>query len=205
MVAAGCLAERFGEALTQDIPELDGVLGTRRWFEIDRLVQEIERGGRPCWHGAEPVADPTFTRQAGGPTAYVKIAEGCNMSCTFCAIPGFKGAQRSKSPAAIVSEIRDLVAAGVREVILVSQNTTAYGLDCCGTSRLAPVRRPSTPRLSLRLCLAPHLTGSGPRWPGCWRRSAPRCPICRGCASTTATRGGWTTTCCRRWPVCPRW
>ena len=58
VVAAGCLAERFGEALTQDIPELDGVLGTRRWFEIDRLVQEIERGGRPCWHGAEPVADP---------------------------------------------------------------------------------------------------------------------------------------------------
>ena len=206
VVAAGCLAERFGEALTQDIPELDGVLGTRRWFEIDRLVQEIERGGRPCWHGAEPVADPTFKRQAGGPTAYVKIAEGCNMSCTFCAIPGFKGAQRSKSPAAIVSEIRDLVAAGVREVILVSQNTTAYGLDLLRDippSVLArcPLVRPS--------CLAPLPArlpaGSGPRWPGCWRRSAPRCPICRGCASTTATRGGWTTTCCRRWPVCPRW
>jgi ribosomal protein S12 methylthiotransferase len=148
VVAAGCLAERFGEALTKDIPELDGVLGTRRWFEIDRLVQEIERGGRPCWHGAEPVADPTFTRQAGGPTAYVKIAEGCNMSCTFCAIPGFKGAQRSKSPAAIVSEIRDLVAAGVREVILVSQNTTAYGLDLLRDARDVPTGAPSTVSVS---------------------------------------------------------
>ncbi|MGH2350080.1 MAG: 30S ribosomal protein S12 methylthiotransferase RimO, partial [Chloroflexota bacterium] len=129
VVAAGCLAERFGEALQQDIPELDGILGTRRWFEIDRLLGEIERGGRPCWHGADPVDDPTFSRRADGPTAYVKIAEGCNMSCTFCAIPSFKGAQRSKAPADIIREIRQLVAGGVREVILVSQNTTAYGQD----------------------------------------------------------------------------
>ena len=76
VVAAGCLAERFGEALTQDIPELDGVLGTRRWFEIDRLVQEIERGGRPCWHGAEPVADPTFTRRPPAPRRTSRSPKG---------------------------------------------------------------------------------------------------------------------------------
>ena len=129
VVAAGCLAERYGAALASDIPELDGILGTRRWFEIDRLLDQVERGVRPCWHGAEPLADPSFGRTAAGPTAYVKIAEGCNMSCTFCAIPGFKGAQRSKRPADVVAEIRQLVDGGVREVILVSQNTTAYGLD----------------------------------------------------------------------------
>ena len=129
VIAAGCLAERFGDALAQDMPELDGILGTRRWFEIDRLVQDIERGGRPCWHGAEPKTDPDFQRRVSSPTAYVKIAEGCNMSCTFCAIPGFKGAQRSRPPESIVAEVRQLVAGGVREVVLVSQNTTAYGQD----------------------------------------------------------------------------
>src|SRR5204863_1281838 len=81
------------------------------------------------WHGAEPAPDPTFSRQAAGPMAYVKIAEGCNMTCTFCAIPSFKGLQRSKAPADIIAEIRQLVDGGVREVILVSQNTTAYGQD----------------------------------------------------------------------------
>ncbi|MEN9614729.1 MAG: hypothetical protein RL022_151 [Chloroflexota bacterium] len=129
VVAAGCLAERFGDALENDIPELDGILGTRQWFEIDRLLAEVERGVRPCWHGAEPVTDPMFTRQASGPTAYVKIAEGCNMTCTFCAIPSFKGLQRSKAVDDIVAEVRQLVDGGAKEVILVSQNTTAYGLD----------------------------------------------------------------------------
>ena len=133
VIAAGCLAERFGEALARDIPELDGVLGTRRWFEIDKLVERVEQGQRPCWHGADPVDDPTFSRRAGGPTAYVKIAEGCNMSCTFCAIPGFKGKQRSKRPSDVVAEVQQLVAGGVREVILVSQNTTAYGQDLART------------------------------------------------------------------------
>jgi ribosomal protein S12 methylthiotransferase len=70
-----------------------------------------------------------FTRQASGPTAYVKIAEGCNMTCTFCAIPSFKGLQRSKAVDDIVAEVRQLVDGGAKEVILVSQNTTAYGLD----------------------------------------------------------------------------
>ncbi len=155
VVAAGCLAERFGEALAQDMPELDGVLGTRRWFEIDRLVGEIERGARPCWHGADPAADPSFPRQADGPTAYVKIAEGCNMSCTFCAIPGFKGAQRSKSRSEIVQEIRELADGGVREVILVSQNTTAYGQDLAQ----APADRGTAlARLLEEICAGvPHL------------------------------------------------
>jgi ribosomal protein S12 methylthiotransferase len=135
VIAAGCLAERFGAALEQEIPELDGILGTRRWHQIDRLVQELERGVRPCWHGAGPNAaggagdDPTFRRRAAGPTAYVKIAEGCNMSCSFCAIPSFKGPQRSKPPADVIREVRELVDGGAREVILVAQNSTAYGQD----------------------------------------------------------------------------
>ena len=133
IVAAGCMAERFGDALKSDVPELDGILGTRRWHEIDRLLEEVERGEKPCWHdvagSAERALDPSFTRSATSPTAYVKIAEGCNMTCTFCAIPSFKGKQRSKSPDDVVREVQELVAGGVKEVILVSQNTTAYGQD----------------------------------------------------------------------------
>ena len=141
VIAAGCLAERFGEALQQDIPELDGVLGTRRWHEIDLLVEQIERGARPCWYGVDTAdgraPDPTFARTAVSPTAYVKIAEGCNMTCTFCAIPSFTGKQRSKSPEDIVREVTELVEGGVREVILVSQNTTAYGQDLASEPELA--------------------------------------------------------------------
>lgn len=149
VIAAGCLAERFGDALQQDIPELDGILGTRRWYEIAKLVQDVERGGRPCWHGAEPASDPTFSRTASGPTAYVKIAEGCNMTCTFCAIPSFKGLQRSKAPADVVREISELVASGVREVILVSQNTTAYGQDF---AREPDLRGTTLARLLEQIC-----------------------------------------------------
>jgi ribosomal protein S12 methylthiotransferase len=132
VIAAGCLAERYGEALKHEIPELDGILGTRRWHEIDKLLEAVERGSRPCWHGVDGTGeglDPTFVRHATAPTAYVKIAEGCNMTCTFCAIPSFKGKQRSKAPVDIVREIRELVGGGVQEIILVSQNTTAYGQD----------------------------------------------------------------------------
>jgi ribosomal protein S12 methylthiotransferase len=156
VIAAGCLAERFGEALRGDIPELDGILGTRRWHEIDKLVAEVERGARPCWHGLDGdgtadgrAADPTFSRRAGGPTAYVKIAEGCNMTCTFCAIPSFKGKQRSKAPDDIVREVRELVAGGVREVILVSQNTTAYGQDLASEPSLSGT---TIARLLERIC-----------------------------------------------------
>ena len=159
VIAAGCLAERFGDALEQEIPELDGILGTRRWYEIAQLMQQVERGLRPCWHGAEPAEDPTFTRRGpqgpaplvAGPTAYVKIAEGCNMRCTFCAIPSFKGPQRSKPPEDVVREVRELVDAGVREVILVSQNTTAYGQDL---ARRPSHRGTALARLLERICAA---------------------------------------------------
>ncbi|HXI15199.1 MAG TPA: 30S ribosomal protein S12 methylthiotransferase RimO [Chloroflexota bacterium] len=157
VIAAGCLAERYGDALRTDVPELDGILSTRRWHEIDQLVSEVERGARPCWQGAgdEPSAvgeglDPTFTRDAEGrATAYVKIAEGCNMTCTFCAIPGFKGAQRSKPPEDIVREVTELVATGIQEVILVSQNTTAYGQDFAKEPSLSGT---SLARLLERIC-----------------------------------------------------
>ena len=153
VIAAGCMAERFGDALRDDIPELDGILGTRRWHEIDRLLEEVERGARPCWHGVDDAdgraLDPTFSRSAGSPTAYVKIAEGCNMTCTFCAIPGFKGKQRSKSPDDVVREVRELVDRGVREVILVSQNTTAYGQDLASEPHLTGT---TLARLLERIC-----------------------------------------------------
>jgi ribosomal protein S12 methylthiotransferase len=145
VIAAGCLAERYGDALDKEMPELDGIIGTRQWFEIDRLLAEVERGARPCWHGADAVADPSFARRASGPTAYVKIAEGCNMSCTFCAIPSFKGTQRSKSVADVLAEVRQLTDDGAREVILVAQNSTAYGLDLArepgATRRSSPLAR----------------------------------------------------------------
>lgn len=128
LVAAGCMSQRYPEQLVRQIPELDGVLGTLRWAEIDALLNEAARGERPCWTG-EQRGGAMERRTAQGPSAYLKIADGCNAPCAFCAIPRIKGAQRSKPLAAVVAEARDLAAQGVKEIVLIAQDTTAYAMD----------------------------------------------------------------------------
>ncbi len=138
LVAAGCLAQLWGERLLAHVPGLDGLLGTRRWSEIGRLVEELEAGGdrrRPAPAALlddPPPQVPDSAVQAvarQGASAYVKIADGCSAPCGFCAIPLIKGPAASRPAAAVVADAAALAAAGVREMVLIAQDTTAYGRD----------------------------------------------------------------------------
>jgi ribosomal protein S12 methylthiotransferase len=136
LIATGCLSQRWGDALLQAVPGLDGLLSTRRWNEVEALFQEIEaRNGRQepgslTWLGDslfDTAEQQQFARQ--GASAYLKIADGCSAPCAFCAIPLIKGPAASRPAAAIVRDAAGLVAGGVKEIVLIAQDTTAYGRD----------------------------------------------------------------------------
>lgn len=134
LVAAGCLAQREGGGVQRDVPGLDGIIGCRNWPEIARLVEDVthrpfQEGRRiPVLLGGELQLGAVRRSPRQG-SAYVKISDGCDAACSFCAIPSIKGGHRSKPPEQLLAEVRQLVEGGVREVILVGQDTTAYGLD----------------------------------------------------------------------------
>ncbi len=137
LIAAGCLSQRYGEALVQEVPGIDGVLGTRRWMDIVPLVRRIqnERSRDPIYHLPENAytvgRDEQGVLRAAiqGASAYLKIADGCRRPCAFCAIPKIKGTLVSRSPQTIVQEAVQLQDAGIQEIILISQDTTDYGHD----------------------------------------------------------------------------
>jgi ribosomal protein S12 methylthiotransferase len=135
LIVTGCLSQRYGPELLAEIPEVDGLLGTS---ELDRIVQLVDQAaGRQDWVGSAPpgyLYDARTPRLLTGrlPYAYVKIAEGCDMGCTFCAIPQFRGKHRSRPLSDIVAEVEALHRRGIQEAILVSQDTLAYGRDLSG-------------------------------------------------------------------------
>jgi ribosomal protein S12 methylthiotransferase len=141
LIAAGCLAQRYDEEIRRRIPQVDAVLGTQSWPEIVNLVEELaDRGGpqvivRPDGDLVASVARDS----AESATAYVKIADGCSASCAFCAIPLIKGPQRSKPPEDILREAEELQALGVQELVLIAQNSTAYGRDLGMEDGLPPL------------------------------------------------------------------
>jgi ribosomal protein S12 methylthiotransferase len=125
LIAAGCLAERFAADLQRQAPQVDAVLGTRHWEQIPALVTKLGFSATvPANSGVAPSA------QAGPrPSAYLKIADGCDSSCAFCVIPQIKGPYQSKPVDQVLAEARDLAAQGVQEIVLVAQDTTLYGSD----------------------------------------------------------------------------
>jgi ribosomal protein S12 methylthiotransferase len=132
LVVTGCLAQRYGSELLQEMPEVDAVLGTSELHRIVELVGQAE--GRRDWVTSAPpgyLYDAATPRLLASrvPYAYVKIAEGCDMGCTFCAIPQFRGRHRSRALGDIVAEVQGLARRGIQEAILVSQDTLAYGRD----------------------------------------------------------------------------
>jgi len=137
LIAAGCLAQRTGEEILARVPQVDGLLGTRRWMEITRLVERLrdERHGRrraryQLLGDPETPLESAWERPpAVGGSAYLKISDGCSAPCAFCSIPGIKGRLRSRPFEAIVDEACALAAAGAREIVLVAQDTTDYGRD----------------------------------------------------------------------------
>src|SRR5262247_3142389 len=135
LIVTGCLTQRYGAEILRELPEVDGILGTSNLSRIVDLVRQA--AGRHDWATSAPpgyLYDATTPRLLTSrvPYAYVKIAEGCDMGCTFCAIPQFRGKHRSRPLADIVQEVEGLAARGVQEAILVSQDTLAYGRDLPG-------------------------------------------------------------------------
>ena len=135
LIVTGCLTQRYGGDILRELPEVDGILGTSGLERIVDLVRQA--AGRHDWASAAPpgyLYDATTPRLLTQrvPYAYVKIAEGCDMGCTFCAIPQFRGRHRSRPRADVVREVEALAGRGIQEAILVSQDTLAYGRDLPG-------------------------------------------------------------------------
>jgi ribosomal protein S12 methylthiotransferase len=123
MVVTGCLAERYGDELAAALPEADAVVG---FAGEGSLVDVVLRGRKPA--GVRDLLE--LPRPApSAPWAYVKVAEGCDRACAFCAIPSFRGKQRSRAPEAIEAEVRGLVEHGAAEIVLVAQDLAWYGRD----------------------------------------------------------------------------
>jgi ribosomal protein S12 methylthiotransferase len=135
LIVTGCLSQRYGREILDEIPEVDAILGTSELHRIVDLVKQA--GGRQDWASNAPpgylyaAATPRLLTQRV-PYAYVKIAEGCDMGCAFCAIPQFRGKHRSRPLKDIVAEVQGLAEWGIQEAILVSQDTLAYGKDLPG-------------------------------------------------------------------------
>jgi len=135
LIVAGCLVERYREDLEREIPEIDACIGVNQLKEIESLIEPGRRILPVYSEGAAApelfLYDETTPRlRATAPyTAYVKIAEGCDHTCAFCIIPKLRGVFRSRSPESILREVEMLTAQGVKEFVLISQDTTNYGTD----------------------------------------------------------------------------
>ncbi|MDJ0663827.1 MAG: 30S ribosomal protein S12 methylthiotransferase RimO [Acidimicrobiia bacterium] len=133
LVVIGCMAQRYEQELVDALPEADAVIGLDRYGELvgslDRLTEWQPLEIRPAQRSAMDILFETRRPTPSTPYAYVKVAEGCDKACTFCAIPQFRGKQRSRRPDNIHAEIAGLVAGGVGEVVLVAQDLAAYGRD----------------------------------------------------------------------------
>ena len=146
IIVTGCLAQRYQQELADEIPECDAVLGLGANDDIvevihrvmaDETVREFPSRDRWCLDGDRLQTTPHFF-------AYLRIADGCNNRCTYCAIPGIRGNLRSRTMENILEEAKKLVLGGVKEIVLVAQDTTVYGQDLYGESRL--------PQLLTELC-----------------------------------------------------
>jgi ribosomal protein S12 methylthiotransferase len=136
LIAAGCLTQRYGMEVAQKVRGIDGILGTRRWMDIVQVVRELRRTPHPdpLYHLPEDATtgsdeNNTLRASVAGASAYLKVADGCRRPCAFCAIPLIKGTAVSRPVGVIVEDARRLRDEGVRELVLIAQDTTDYGHD----------------------------------------------------------------------------
>ena len=164
LIVTGCMAQRYQDEIQQEIPEVDAVIGTTGYTEIvpilDEILAEAEASQKEA--AVEEPKEKSFVNccpsidllpasladkrvvTTGGYTAYLKIAEGCNNFCTYCIIPYIRGHYRSFPMEDLLEEARKLAEGGVKELILIAQETTVYGMDCYG--------RKALPELLTKLC-----------------------------------------------------
>lgn len=152
LIAAGCLAQRYQDEIQKEIPEVDAIVGTTA---IDAVADALEEvlSGKGHNHledvNRKPVYDKERIVTTGGHYAYLKIAEGCDKHCSYCIIPKVRGSYRSIPMDSLVREAERLAAFGAKEIILVAQETTLYGVDLYGEKRLC--------ELLHRLCAIPEV------------------------------------------------
>jgi ribosomal protein S12 methylthiotransferase len=144
LVVTGCMAERYGDELAAALPEVDAVVGFGEAGTIGQVgADPVDFLGRRRREAPVGVRDLLELPRAApsAPWAYLKVAEGCDRACAFCAIPSFRGKQRSRTPDSIVTEARNLVMGGARELVLVAQDIAWYGRDANEVGALAPLLR----------------------------------------------------------------
>lgn len=145
ILITGCMAQHFQEQLLDELPEAKAVVGTGDYNKIVEIIERVEAGERVKQISAQPtyIADENTPRYrtTTEAVAYLRIAEGCDYRCAFCIIPHLRGNQRSRSIESIVAEAKQLAAEGVREIVLISQITTNYGIDIYGKPKLAELLR----------------------------------------------------------------
>jgi ribosomal protein S12 methylthiotransferase len=137
LIAAGCMAQRYGDEVVEWVPGIDGVIGTRRWMDIVPFVRQLRRRKHPepLYHLPDEATTVgkdergVLRTAVQGVSAYLKISDGCRRPCAFCAIPQIKGTHVSRPPEAIVAEAVRLQEVGIRELIIIAQDSTDYGHD----------------------------------------------------------------------------
>lgn len=148
LIVTGCLAQRYKQEIIDEIPEVDGILGTSTYDEISNVLKKALGGEEPvsCFHELDllPQTETDRILTTGGHYAFLKIAEGCDKHCTYCIIPSLRGNYRSVPMENLIREAEKLADKGVKELILVAQETTLYGVDLYG--------KKSLPELLKKLC-----------------------------------------------------
>ena len=144
ILVTGCLAQRYQEEILKELPEVDGVLGTGSYYDVVSAVKQLLDGAE----GIEEYGDIQAPVQECGRIlttpkhyAYLKIAEGCDNHCAFCIIPTLRGKYRSRPMEKLIEEAKELDASGVKELIVVAQDTSRYGIDLYGERKLAELLR----------------------------------------------------------------
>ena len=143
LIVTGCLAERYKDSILSELPEIDAVLGVGNFKDIVAAANTVMEGRNLSLFGSNsaPVDEIPRVVSTGPAWAYLRIAEGCNNFCAFCAIPYIRGRYRSRSMENILEEARDLAAHGVKELIVIAQDITRYGTDLYGKRSLAALCR----------------------------------------------------------------
>ncbi len=148
LIVTGCLAQRYKQEIIDEIPEVDGILGTSTYDEISNVLKKAlgGEGSVSCFHDLDllPQTETDRILTTGGHYAFLKIAEGCDKHCTYCIIPTLRGNYRSVPMENLIKEAEKLAGKGVKELILVAQETTLYGVDLYG--------KKSLPELLKKLC-----------------------------------------------------
>ena len=143
LIVTGCLSERYQDSILAELPEIDAVLGVGSFGDIVKAADAVMAGNKlACFaDNSAPVEEIPRVVSTGPAWAYLRIAEGCNNFCAFCAIPYIRGRYRSRPMEAVLEEARDLAAHGVKELIVIAQDITRYGVDLCGKRCLAQLCR----------------------------------------------------------------